>query len=58
MQPTQAFELDGRAVRAMCDADPAFGHELTSRFINVVVRRLQATRIRLLDAYAHPGRGQ
>jgi CRP/FNR family cyclic AMP-dependent transcriptional regulator len=55
MQPTQAFELDGRAVRAMCDADPAFGHELSHRFTYVVVRRLQATRIRLLAVYAHPG---
>jgi CRP/FNR family transcriptional regulator, cyclic AMP receptor protein len=59
MQPTQAFELDGRSVREMCDADPGLGHELNRRFTAVVVRRLQATRIRLLDLYgrekeAHP----
>lgn len=54
MQPTQAFELNGRAVRGLCDADPALGHELTRRFIGVVVQRLQATRIRLLDLYGHP----
>jgi CRP/FNR family cyclic AMP-dependent transcriptional regulator len=52
--PMQAFELDGRAVRAACDADPALGYELTRRFIGVVVHRLQATRDRLLEACAHP----
>lgn len=51
MQPMQAFVLDGRVVRAMCEADPGLGHELTRRLISVVVRRLQATRIRLLDLY-------
>ncbi|HUK70191.1 MAG TPA: cyclic nucleotide-binding domain-containing protein [Streptosporangiaceae bacterium] len=55
MQPTQAFELDGRAVRAMCEADSVLGHELTRRMVTVVVRRLQATRIRLLDVYGRPG---
>lgn len=54
MQATQAFELDGRAVRAMCEADSALGHELTRRMIAVVVRRLQATRIRLLNVYGRP----
>lgn len=51
MQPTQAFELNGRAVRGLCDSDPALGHELSRRFITVVAQRLQATRIRLLDLY-------
>ncbi len=51
MQPTQAFELDGRAVHGLLDADPALGHELTSRFVAVLAHRLHATRIRLLDVY-------
>ena len=54
MQPTQAFEMDGRAVRGMCEADAVLGHELTHRLISVVVHRLQATRIRLLDVYGRP----
>ena len=54
MQPTQAFELNGRVVRSMCDADPVLGHEITRRLITVVVHRLQATRIRLLDVYGRP----
>jgi CRP/FNR family transcriptional regulator, cyclic AMP receptor protein len=54
LQPTQAFELDSRAVLALCDADPVFGHELTRRVIPVVVRRLQATRSRLIAVYGRP----
>ncbi len=53
-QRTQAFAFDARAVRAACDADPALGYELIRRFSGVLVRRLQATRARLLDAWADP----
>ncbi len=49
-QPTQAFAFDARAVRSACDRDPVLGYELSRRFSAVVVRRLQATRARLLDA--------
>jgi CRP/FNR family transcriptional regulator, cyclic AMP receptor protein len=51
-QPLQAYAFDARAVRAACDADPALGYELTRRFTAVIIRRLQSTRARLLDAYA------
>jgi CRP/FNR family cyclic AMP-dependent transcriptional regulator len=53
-QPTQAFEFDAPAVRAACNADPVLGYELSRRFSAVVVRRLQATRARLIDACARP----
>jgi CRP/FNR family transcriptional regulator, cyclic AMP receptor protein len=53
-QPTQAFVFDARAVRAACDADPLLGYELSRRFSAVVVRRLQATRARLIEASARP----
>jgi len=51
-QPTQAFAFDARAVRKACDTDPVLGYELSRRFSAVVVRRLQATRARLIDAWA------
>jgi len=51
---TLTVEFDGRGVHRLCDQDPALGHALTSRFIRVVVDRLQATRIRLLDLYGSP----
>jgi CRP/FNR family transcriptional regulator, cyclic AMP receptor protein len=53
-QPTQAFVFDAPAVRAACDADPLLGYELSRRFSAVVVRRLQATRARLIEACARP----
>jgi len=53
-QPTQAFVFDAAAVRAACDADPLLGYELSRRFSAVVIRRLQATRARLVEACARP----
>ncbi len=54
LRPTQAFEVDGPAVRQMCASDAGFGYELTRRFLAVVVHRLQATRTRLIDISAQP----
>ena len=51
VQPTEAFQFDGRAVRALCDADPELGYQLTRRFLSVAAERLQVTRTRLLERY-------
>jgi CRP/FNR family cyclic AMP-dependent transcriptional regulator len=50
--PVEAFEFDGRAVRAYCAADPELGYELTRRLARVIASRLQATRIRLISVSA------
>jgi len=50
--PVEAFEFDGRAVRACSEADPALGYELTQRLVQVIANRLQATRIRLISVSA------
>ncbi|WP_064744035.1 Crp/Fnr family transcriptional regulator [Actinomadura oligospora] len=55
LEPVRAVEFDGRLVRTLCAADPELGHELTRRFAEVMLDRLQATRLRLLDVYTHPG---
>jgi CRP/FNR family transcriptional regulator, cyclic AMP receptor protein len=57
LEPTSAFELDGPAVQALCDANPELGYQLAMRMLAAAVRRLQATRFRLLDLYAPPGNG-
>jgi len=49
-QPMQAYEFDAVAVRAACDQDPALGYALLNRFLAVALRRLQATRARLIEA--------
>ena len=46
-----AIALDGRCLRTKCDADPALGYELMKRFAAIVIERLQATRLRLVDMY-------
>lgn len=56
LQPTETFEFDGPAVRARCDADPALGYDLTRRFLTVLARRLQVSRMRLLGQHT-PLRG-
>ena len=53
-QPLQALEFDAKAIRAECARDPAFGYEITSRFLRVTLQRLQTTRSRLLDVSTHP----
>ncbi|TMQ86470.1 cyclic nucleotide-binding domain-containing protein [Actinomadura soli] len=47
--PVQAIELDGRLVRTLCAVDPSLGYELTRRFAELVVERLEATQTRLLE---------
>lgn len=46
-----AIELDARGVRRLCEEDPALGYELTRRFAAILVDRLQAARMRLVDLY-------
>ena len=48
VNPVGAFEFDGRAVRASCEADSELGYELTRRLAQVIAHRLQATRVRLI----------
>ncbi len=57
LEPAGAFELDGPVVQALCDDHPELGYQLALRMLAAAVRRLQATRIRLLDLYAPPGGG-
>jgi CRP/FNR family transcriptional regulator, cyclic AMP receptor protein len=49
VQPTEAFQLDAGAVRQRCEEDPDFGYQVTRRLIEVVAKRLQATRLRMLE---------
>jgi CRP/FNR family transcriptional regulator, cyclic AMP receptor protein len=52
---TVAF--DGACLREKCEEDARLGYELLKRFTEVIVERLQATRLRLLDVYGQvPGR--
>jgi CRP-like cAMP-binding protein len=47
----RATTFDGGCLRAKCESDPALGYDLMKRFAQVVIERLQWTRLRLLDVY-------
>jgi CRP-like cAMP-binding protein len=49
----RALALDGKCLREKCETDPRLGFELLKRFALVITRRLEATRIQLLDVYGH-----
>jgi CRP/FNR family cyclic AMP-dependent transcriptional regulator len=51
VEMTRAIALDGKCLRNKCETDKALGYELLKRFVNIVDRRLQATRLQLLDLY-------
>src|SRR5690349_14197944 len=51
LSPVRATQFDGACLRDKCAADPAFGYGLMSRFAQVLIERLQWTRLRLLDIY-------
>jgi CRP-like cAMP-binding protein len=55
--PVRAYEFDATAVRALCKADPEFGSIIAQWVGEVVARRLQAARKRLLDLYGPHGSG-
>jgi CRP/FNR family cyclic AMP-dependent transcriptional regulator len=48
---TRAIAFDGQCLRAKCEADLDLGYQLMQRFAQVMMQRLQATRIQLLDIY-------
>lgn len=48
---TRAVSFDVACLRPKMDAEPRLGYQVLSRFLPIVVDRLQATRVRLLDLY-------
>ncbi len=53
LEPVGAISVDAACLRDKAEADPAFGYELMKRLGAVLLGRLEATRIRLLDLYGH-----
>ncbi len=47
----RALALDGACLRAKFDRQPTFGLEMLRRFSQVLVQRLEATQLQLLDMY-------
>ena len=50
-EPVRAIALDGKCLRKKCEEDHDLGYELLMRFSHIMAKRLQATRMQLLDVY-------
>ncbi|NIV75615.1 MAG: cyclic nucleotide-binding domain-containing protein [Gammaproteobacteria bacterium] len=48
---TRAVALDAQCLRGKCEEDHHLGYELMKRFVPVMIQRLQATRLQVLDLY-------
>ncbi len=51
VEDLRAIGFDAACLRGKAEADPALGYELLQRFAGLMLERLQATRLRLLDVY-------
>lgn len=47
----RAIALDGRCLRTKCEENHNLGYELLKRFAQIMERRLEATRVQLLNLY-------
>jgi CRP/FNR family cyclic AMP-dependent transcriptional regulator len=54
-EPVAALAFDAVCLRSKCDAYHELGYELMRRFAAGMLRRLQATRLQLMDVYGHVG---
>jgi CRP/FNR family transcriptional regulator, cyclic AMP receptor protein len=50
-QATRALAFDGKCLRKKCESDHDLGYELFKRFTGLMVHRLEATILQLLDVY-------
>lgn len=48
----RAIALDGKCLRTKCEENHDLGYEVLKRFTQIIERRLEATRLQLLDVYA------
>jgi len=53
--PVDALAVDARCLQRRCDDDPRLGHALMRLFAGLLIRRLHAARLQMLDVYAPPG---
>jgi len=48
---TRAIGIDAACLRGKCEADHDLGYAMMKRFLSVLVQRLHATRLQILDIY-------
>jgi CRP-like cAMP-binding protein len=53
LEPVTALVFPGVELLAACRADKDFGFEMMSRLLEIVSRRLQVARVKVLDSFWH-----
>ena len=51
LELVRAIGINANCLRAKCEADHDLGYEMMKRFVPVLVERLHATRLQVLDIY-------
>ena len=54
---TRAVALDAECLRNKCETDPKLGYEMLKRLAQVMERRIDATRLQLIDMYGSIAEG-
>jgi CRP/FNR family cyclic AMP-dependent transcriptional regulator len=58
LKPTEAIVMNAVCLREKTETDYRLGYELLKRFSKIVVTRLQATRLQLIDFYGRSATGK
>lgn len=48
---TRAIAIDGSCLRSKCESDHDLGYEMMKRVMAIMIQRLHATRLQILDVY-------
>ena len=51
LELTRAIAMDAACLRRKCESDHDLGYEMMKRFTPVLIQRLQAARLQILDVY-------
>jgi CRP-like cAMP-binding protein len=51
IDPLRAIAMDGACLRNKCEANHSLGYDLMKRLMPVLIERLHATRLQMLDVY-------
>jgi len=55
MELVRVVTLDGKCLREKCEKDHDLGYELLKRFSEIIVDRLEMTRLQIIDCYKNQG---
>ncbi len=55
LELVRAIAFDAACIRQKSETDPSLGYALMKRLVPMIIRRLQATRLQILDIYGNAG---